>query len=91
MSDDDMFIHTSWQHLMGALEAVLEDARGNAATIRQAHEGIDRRLAQAEEQCADAKAALRQLAAKRRELAATLEEVQRELAVAGVPLRGEIS
>jgi hypothetical protein len=87
----DTWYIDSWQHLMGALDSVLDDARGNAATIPDAHGAIDALLSRAEQQRSAAEAALRELAARRRELAAILDEMQRELAVAGVPLRGEIS
>lgn len=87
---DSWYIDT-WQHIMGSLDAVLDDARSNAASIQQSNAAIEQLLARAAEDRAAADSALRALAEKRRDMAATLEEVQRELAVAGVPLRGEIS
>lgn len=80
-----------WQHLMGSLDAMLADARGNAAMLRESHTEIDRLLAKAEAERAAAEAALKELAERRRALAETLDEMQRELAVAGIPIRGEIS
>ncbi len=86
-----MDFQNSWQHLMGALDAALEDARGNAALLRERPAKIDALLARAEQERAAAETVLHELAERRRQLAATLDEVQRDLAVAGVPLRGEIS
>ena len=90
-TDDPLFLQQSWQHLMGPLDTVLDDARSNAATIRDSHGAIDALLSRAEQQRSAAEAALREFAARRQELAETLNEIQRELAIAGVPLRGEIS
>lgn len=87
---DSWYIDT-WQHIMGSLDSVLDDARGNAASLRQSHTDIDRLLQRAEHECEQADAALRELAARRREMVSALDEAQRELAMAGVPLRGEIS
>ena len=87
---DSWYIDT-WQHIMGSLDAVLEDARSNAASLRQSHTDIERLLAKAERERERADAALRELAARRSEMVTALDEVQRELAVAGLPLRGEIT
>ncbi|HSH81080.1 MAG TPA: hypothetical protein VLA19_21310 [Herpetosiphonaceae bacterium] len=89
--EDSLFFQQSWQHLMGALDAVLEDARGNAASLGEAHGSIDALLARAEQEREAASAALHELVARREVMAETLNEMQRQLAVAGVPLRGEIS
>ena len=90
-SDTHMFFQQSWQHLMGSLDVVLEDARANAASLQQSHAAIDALLSQAEHERNAAEAALHELAARREQLAATLDAMQRELAVAGLPLRGEIT
>ena len=90
-TDDDLFFQNTWQHLMGSLDAVLDDARGNAATIRESHAAIEGLLGRAEQERAAAETALHDLADRRRQLSETLDEMQRELALAGVPLRGEIS
>ena len=90
-TDDTLFFQQSWQHLMGSLDTMLDDARANAATLTESRPAIDELLARAEVQHQAAETALRELAAQRTKLAATLDEVQRELAVAGVPLRGEIT
>ena len=87
----DSWYIENWQHLMGTLDAALADARGNAALLRERSPAIDALLARAEQERAAAETILHDLADKRRQLTATLDEVQRELAVAGVPLRGEIS
>ena len=81
----------NWQHLMGPLDALLDDARRNAATLPATEPEIDALIRRAEEERAAAEATLRAFAAERARLATTLDEVQRALAVAGVPLRGEIS
>lgn len=90
-SNVDSWYIENWQHLMGALDAALEDARGNAALLRERPAEIDALLARAEQERAAAETVLHDLAERRRQLAATLDEVQRDLAIAGVPLRGEIS
>lgn len=87
----DTWYIDSWQHLMGALDAVLDDARSNAAALTEPHPAIDRLLSAAAAQRAAAAAELRELDTRRSKLAGTLDELQRELAVAGVPLRGEAS
>ncbi len=87
----DTWYIDNWQHLMGALDTVLDDARSNAAAIPGSHAAIDELLSKAARQRSAAEAALRELASRRQELSETLNEIQRELAVAGVPLRGEIS
>ena len=89
--NDPLFFHQSWQHLMGALDRMLEDAQGNAATLTQPEGEIARLLARAEQERAACEEMLRELVIKREQLAATLDQVQRELAIAGVPLRGEIT
>ena len=93
-SDDQketVFFQNSWQHLMGPLDAILDDARRNAAALPQPNASIASLLARAEQERAAAEEALRDLERRRGDLSAILDEVQRELAVAGVPLRGEIS
>ena len=87
----DTWYIDNWQHLMGALDTVLDDARSNAAAIPGPHAAIDALLSKAARQRSVAEPALRELAARRQELSETLNEIQRELAIAGVPLRGEIS
>ncbi len=57
----DTWYIDSWQHLMGALDDVLDDVRSNAASLRESHPGIDRLLSTAEEQRAAAEVALREL------------------------------
>ena len=88
---DTLFFQQSWQHLMGSLDAMLEDARANAATLTQPQAAVDELLSRAAVQREAAWVALRELVAQRNQLATTLDEMQRELAVAGVPLRGEIT
>ena len=90
-ADDSAFFHQSWQHLMGSLDAVLDDARGNAATLHEVHRSIDQLMVEAEQERQAAAVALRELTVRREAMAAALNEIQRQLAVAGVPLRGEIS
>ena len=87
----DRWYIDSWQHLMGALDTVLDDARANAATLQDTNAEIGGLLSKAEAERAAAVAALKELERRRNEMAETLDAMQRELAVAGVPLRGEIS
>ena len=90
-AEDGLFFHQSWQHLMGALDTVLEDARANAASLGETHGSLDELLSRAEREREGASAALHELVSRREAMAETLNEMQRQLAVAGVPLRGEIS
>lgn len=88
--DNRWFIDT-WQHLMGALDNILADARGNASSLEGAADKVGQLLQQAEAERSTAEETFRTFEAHRHQLAVTLEALQRELAVAGVPLRGEIS
>ena len=89
--NDPLFFQQSWQHLMGALDRMLDDAQGNAATLTRPEGEIGQLLARAGQERAACEEMLRELVIKREQLAATLDQVQRELAIAGVPLRGEIT
>ncbi len=88
---DNRWFIDNWQHLMGALDTMLADARGNAASLEGATGKVGELLQQAETERSAAEATLRDLEGRRHQLAVTLDALQRELAVAGVPLRGEIS
>ncbi len=90
-NDDTPGFQVGWAHIMGTLDAALDDARGNLAMLRQPDEAINGLLKHAEQQRAEAQAVFQELMTRREALAQTLDEVQRALAVAGLPLRGEIS
>lgn len=86
----NVWFRDSWMHLMGDIDALLGDVRSNAAELDRTH-AIHVLLDQAEYQRAAAEAALHHFAAQRQALLEILDQMQRELAVAGHPLRGEIS
>ena len=90
-TDDRLFFQQSWEHLMGSLDKMLDDVRSNAAMLRHSDAAVENLLAEAEQKRSAAEAALQELAARRSELSGTLDEMQRLLAVSGVPLRGEIT
>ncbi|WP_026370414.1 hypothetical protein [Kallotenue papyrolyticum] len=69
---------------------MLDDIHRIVAELPQAGE-LEPILRAAEQQRDAALATLRRLAEQRAELLATLDELQRRLAVQGHPLRGEIS
>lgn len=76
--------------LMGAIEAVLGEARNNAATV-QGVERVQELLQQAEQQYTATEQALHSFTDQRHALLETLQQLQVELAVAGRPVTGEIS
>jgi hypothetical protein len=86
----DVWFRDSWMHLMGNVDELLADARGNAAELGDSS-SVRALLEQADEQRAAAEAALHVFNRQRQAMLVTLDHVQRELAVAGHPLRGEIS
>jgi hypothetical protein len=90
-SPTDRTFQQQWQQSMGALDSILDDARANVHNLARPDASLADLLRQAEGERAAAEATLRRFAEQREQLALTLEEVQRQVAVAGVPLRGEIS
>ncbi len=88
---DNRWFIDNWQHVMGSLDEMLNDARGNTASIEGSAGKVGELLKQAEGERAAAEAALHTFEEHRQQLATTLDALQRELAVAGVPLRGVIS
>jgi hypothetical protein len=86
----DIWFRDSWMHLMGNVDEMLADARGNAAELDD-RSSVQVLMEQAEQQRIAAEAALYAFSEQRQALLETLDHVQRELAVAGHPLRGEIS
>ncbi len=86
----DTRFRDDWLHLMGDMEALLADVRNNAAEL--ADDGPVRLLLRrAEHQRTAAEAALLTFHEQRQTLVRMLDQLQQELAVAGRPLRGEIS
>ncbi|HEX6291637.1 MAG TPA: hypothetical protein VFZ66_20805 [Herpetosiphonaceae bacterium] len=76
--------------LMGSINSLLEEARCNAADVKDA-DRVNELLHQAEQQYAAAQAALRSFSEQRHTLLQTLDRLQAELAVAGRPIADEIS
>jgi hypothetical protein len=78
----------SKQYLLGSLDALLKDARGNAASLPTPSPEVAALLGAAERERAAARS---RSAARHATLTATVDDLQRALSVAGAPLRGEIS
>jgi hypothetical protein len=79
----------SWTQLMGGTDELLREIRHNAAAVN--NEQIGQLLVQAERQRDTLHATLGDFGAQRHELLRLLDDIQRELAVAGRPVTGEIS
>lgn len=79
----------NWTQYMGNTDELLDDIRRHAAQLQ--NQKIDELLRQAEEQRAAAEEGLRAFGARRQSLLDTLDALQSELAVAGLPIRGEVS
>jgi hypothetical protein len=87
---DHTFYQQNWLHLMGPLDALLEEARGNGSQLEQADHTLGRLLDQAEQERAAVEAAFQGFMERRERLTHMLDHIQRELAVAGLPLKGDI-
>ena len=86
----DTRFRDDWLHLMGDIDQLLGDVRNNAAEL--ADDGPVRLLlTRAEHQRTAANAALLTFHEQRQTMINMLDQIQQELAVAGRPLRGEIS
>lgn len=85
----DQWLTENWAQIMGGADELLDDVRHNAAEVD--NETIAALLQQAEQQRAATEEALRAFGNQRHALLQTLDDLQRELAVAGHPLRGEVS
>ena len=85
----DRWFTENWGQLMSGTEELMHDVRHNAAIVKQPR--IQQLLERAEIQRDTAEATLRALGEQRQSLLDTLDELQRELAVAGRPLQGEVS
>jgi hypothetical protein len=86
----DTRFRDDWLHLMGDMDELLRDVRNNAAEL--ADDGPVRLLlTRAEHQRTAAEAALLAFHEQRQTMVDMLDQLQQELAVAGRPLRGEIS
>jgi ABC-type transporter Mla subunit MlaD len=75
--------------VLSDLEQLLHDIRSTADGL--GNQKVDNLIQQAEQQRAAAEAALHAFAEQRHTLATMLDTLQSELAVAGRPLRGEVS
>ena len=89
--NDSPAFRKSWEHVMGPLDRVLDDTRANIAMLEDPHPAIGELMERAERERAAAAHIFHELIAHRETLARALDDLQRELAVAGAPLRGEIS
>ena len=87
---NDTWFRDAWIHLMGGADQLLADARNNAAELDD-NLVLQQLLTRAEHQRIAAEAALLSFYEQRQTLVDMLDHLQQELAVAGRPLRGEIS
>ncbi len=87
---NDTWFRDAWIHLMGDADQLLADARSNTAELDD-NQALQQLLQRAEHQRTAAEAALLTFGEQRQTLVDTLDHLQQELAVAGRPLRGEIS
>jgi hypothetical protein len=87
---DQTFYQQSWLHLMGALDDILAEARSNGADLQPTEPDIARLLDEAAHQHSVVETAFRDFMGQREQLSHLLDRLQRELAVAGVPLKGDI-
>ena len=85
----DRWLTENWTQFMSGLDELLHDIRRNADELGS--ETINTLLQQAEQQRTTAETTLRAFSEQRQALLQTLDSLQSELAVAGRPLRGEVS
>jgi hypothetical protein len=87
---DHAYYQQSWLHLMGAVDELLEEARANAGQLEPADPALVKRIAEAGRERAAAEAAFQGFMERRERLMHMLDQIQGELAVAGLPLKGDI-
>lgn len=85
----DRWVIEQWTQLMSGVDELLHEARQSASHIQD--ERVQALLQQAEQQRDAAEAALQAFGGQRQTLLATIDELQGALAVAGRPVRGEVS
>ena len=87
---DQTLYQQSWLHLMGPLDEILAEARTNGVALDEAEPAITRLLEEAAQQRVALESAFRDMMEQREQLSDVLDRLQRELAVAGAPLKGDI-
>lgn len=85
----DRWFTEEWTQTMSNVDELLQEARQNAAHVQD--QQVQALLQQAEQQHGAAREALQAFGARRQTLLETLDELQSALAVAGRPMRGEVS
>ena len=85
----DRWLTENWTQFMSGADDLLQDIRHNADELD--NDTINNLLKQAEQQRTEAEATLRAFSERRQALLQALDRLQSELAVAGRPLRGEVS
>lgn len=78
-----------WEQLMSGADEIMHEIRQSAAQIH--NDRVQELLQQAEQQRTATEAALRHFGEQQQALMQTIDQLQTELAVAGRPLRGEVS
>jgi hypothetical protein len=89
-SGDHAAYQQSWLHLMGPLDELLEQARDNGSQLEHSEPALVRLLSEAAQQRDETEAAFIAFMDHRERLAHLLDRLQRELAMAGLPLKGDI-
>lgn len=85
----DRWLTENWTQFMSGSDELLDEIRHNADELGS--ETINKLVQQADQQRTMAEATLRTFSEQRQALLQTLDALQSELAVAGRPLRGEVS
>lgn len=85
----DRWFTEQWTQTMTGVNELLDEARQSATHVTSS--SVQQLLERAEQQRDASAAALRTFAEQRQTLLETLDELQSALAVAGRPLRGEVS
>jgi predicted nucleic acid-binding Zn-ribbon protein len=85
----DQWVTEHRVQFLGSADELLDEARQSAARLE--NERVQQLLDQAVQQRAAAEAALQAFSEQRHSLLQTIDELQSALAVAGRPLRGEVS
>ena len=87
---DQASYQQSWLHLMGSHDELLHEARVTATNIEERSPDIEELLGEVEGERAAAEAAFREFMNHREQFAHAIDRLQRELAIAGLPLKGDI-
>lgn len=85
----ERWLNENREQFLSGIDSLLAEAQHNGAELSDAR--VQQLLASAQQQHAAVETTLATLADQRHALLQTLDQLQQELAVAGRPLRGEVS